>query len=48
MGTLRMAPLLTALLLLTALAGVGWCETEVSGEVSGEWTVEGSPYIVVD
>ena len=37
-----------ALLLLTALAGVALAETEVSGEVSGEWTVEGSPYIVVD
>jgi hypothetical protein len=39
---------MAALLLLTALAGLAFGETEVSGEVSGEWTVEGSPFIVVD
>jgi len=36
------------LLLLTGLAGVALAGTEVSGEVSGEWTVEGSPCIVTD
>ena len=45
---LQSATLMAALLLLTALVGVALAETEVSGEVSGEWTVEGSPFIVVD
>jgi len=45
---LQSATLMAALLLLTALARVALAETEVSGEVSGEWTVEGSPYIVTD
>ena len=31
-----------------SLATAALAQTEVSGEVSGEWTVEGSPYIVVD
>ena len=45
---LQSATLMIALLLLTALVGVALAETEVSGEVSGEWSVEGSPFIVVD
>ncbi len=37
------------LLLVLAVLGVSglYAETEVEGEVSGEWTVEGSPYIHV-
>ena len=31
-----------------SLATAALADTEVSGEVSGEWTAEGSPYIVVD
>jgi len=30
------------------LSAQAFAETEVSGEVSGEWTVEGSPYIILD
>jgi hypothetical protein len=36
------------LLLLVFLPLTAFAQTEVSGEVSGEWTSEDSPYIVVD
>ena len=37
-----------SILLMLTLAGPALAETEVSGAVSGEWTVEGSPFIVTD
>jgi len=40
--------LIMLVLLLLMLPVVGSAETEVEGEVSGEWTAEDSPYIVVD
>jgi len=40
--------LIMYVLILLMLPVVGSAETEVEGEVSGEWTAEGSPYIVVD
>ena len=33
--------------LLLAAWGVVWGQTEVSGDVSGEWTLSGDPYIVI-
>jgi hypothetical protein len=36
------------LILLAFLPFTAFAQTEVSGEVSGEWTAEDSPYIVVD
>ena len=39
---------LTLLILTAALPISILCETEVSGNVSGEWTIEGSPYIATD
>ena len=29
-------------------ADSAWAQTEIEGEVSGEWNAEGSPYIVID
>jgi len=40
--------LVMLVLLLLMLPVIGSAETEVEGEVSGEWTAEDSPYIVVD
>ncbi len=40
--------LIMLVLVLLMLPVVGSAETEVEGEVSGVWDVEGSPYIVVD
>ncbi len=40
--------LVMLVLILLMLPVVGSAETEVEGEVSGVWDVEGSPYIVVD
>ena len=38
--------IILALLLLLPFAAVA--QTEIEGEVSGEWTAEDSPYIVID
>ncbi|NQV15681.1 T9SS type A sorting domain-containing protein [bacterium] len=36
------------IILATLLPLLTFAQTEIEGEVSGEWTAEGSPYIVVD
>jgi hypothetical protein len=44
----RTGSIVAALCLLLALCQTGFAETEVQGEVSGVWDVEGSPYCIVD
>jgi len=39
--------ILKSLFSLTLMLGISYTQTDVSGEVSGTWTLEGSPYKVV-
>ncbi len=43
---MRLLPVIAASILM--IVGLCRADTEVEGEVSGEWTREGSPYIVID
>ncbi len=47
-GFIRVIFCACMLTLLFSLPGIMFAETIVSGEVSGVWNVEGSPYIVID
>ena len=44
----RIIVLCLSLVFVGVWLGGAYAQTEVSGEVSGEWTVEGSPYTVID
>ncbi|MCF7809983.1 T9SS type A sorting domain-containing protein [bacterium] len=44
----RIVKMIILVILLVYLPFTAFAQTEVSGEVSGEWTVEDSPYIIVD
>ncbi len=39
---------IVALVIILAFSRVVWAQTEVAGEVSGVWDIEGSPYIATD